>query len=139
MAERLARVPDQTDLEPVRAGAGIREQHVAEAVAAEHAAGVDEDVLIAVAVEVGDGDGAGLLQVADAGVGGDVGESASAAVAVQHLRHQALVARVGGADVEIEKAVAVEVADAEAAAEQHALRAPAPPVTSSKRPPPRPR
>jgi hypothetical protein len=59
--------------------AGIGEQHVAEAVAAEHPAGVDEDVLIAVAVEVGDGDGARLLQMSDAGVGGHVGESVSAA------------------------------------------------------------
>src|SRR5262249_23612874 len=63
---------NQTYLEPVGAVAGIGEQHIAELVAAKHASGIHEDVLIAIAVEIGNRDGTGLLQEPDPGAGGHV-------------------------------------------------------------------
>ena len=74
IAARLVLVPDQLDRQPVVSLAGVLKEHVVIFVAVDGAAGLDEDVDVAVVVPVAAGHAVALLKVARAGGAGDLGE-----------------------------------------------------------------
>ncbi len=109
---RFDRVADQPELEPVLARrARVLEQRVVVAVARHRAAGVQHDVLVAVVIEIGEGDAVPLLQMAGAGGLGHVVEAPAGVVAQQDVRDQRAERRRPGAEVDVEEAVVVDVAD----------------------------
>jgi len=98
-------------LDPAIAVAGVGEKLVAVGVARDGAAHVRVDVLIAVVVDIAEGDGVPLLELAEAAGGGDVLEAAAAVVAEHAIGNEGGVIGVAGANIEIEPAVVIEIAE----------------------------
>ena len=69
------------------------------------------DVLIPVVVYIAEGDAVSLLQVSEAAGRGHVFKTLPAGIAEHSVGHQRSVIRVAGANVEVEPAVVVEVAE----------------------------
>ncbi len=91
--------------------ARVLEQRTRVLVAGEGTPHVREDVLVAVVVEIGERDAVALLEMAGPGGGRDVDESSPLPIQEHAVGHQHAVRRGSGSQVEIEKAVVVEVAE----------------------------
>ena len=104
----------QLDRQPVVAVSRVLEQDVVGPVARGRAAGLEEDVGVAVAVPVGEGHAMPLLEVAGPRRGGDVLEPPAAVVSEQHVGHQVRVRRPAGPEVDVQESVIVQVAEVRA-------------------------
>ncbi len=100
---------------------GLLVEGALEGVAGLGAAHLFEDVFEAGAAEVGEGYAVALLQVAEVGCGGDVLEGAAFGVAEEAVREEGLVGGVAGAEIDVEPAVVVEVAEVGAHGEDGAV------------------
>ena len=105
---------DELDGKPVIPLAGILEENVVVTVAGGGAAHVNEDIDIAVAVPIAAGHAVSLLQVAGARGRGDVAEALAGHIPEQAIGDKGLQGGVSGAQVKVQVAVIVEVAEVRA-------------------------
>ena len=102
---------DELHRQPVVPLAGVLEEDVVVLVAVDGPAHLDEEIDVAVAVPVGTGDAMPFLEVAGARGRGDLGEPLAADVLEHPVGDQRAQVGVAGAQVEVEEAVVVEVAE----------------------------
>ena len=102
---------DQAQRQPAIAVARVLEEDVVRLVAGHGAAGLEEQVQVAVAVPVGERDAVPLLKMPRARGDRHVLEPAAADIVHQDVGHQVGIGRAAGAQVEIEEAVVVDVAE----------------------------
>ncbi len=110
----IALAADQAHADRAIRGSRIPEQRLPVRVAGHEPAHVGQQIVVAVAVHVAKGHAVPLLQVAGAAGRGGITEPAAAVVAQQHVRDQRRVGRRARADVDVEKAVVVDVAEVRA-------------------------
>ena len=113
---------DQVHVDPVVALAGILEQPQGVTVRGHRAANLRDDVLVAVAVEIGEGDAVSLVQLARAGRGGDAHERLALLVQQQLVRQDRSKRRAAHAEIHVEVAVVVDVAEVGGHRHQHLVQ-----------------
>ncbi len=73
-----------------------------------------EKILVAVIIDISEGDSVTLLKMSETTGEGDIVESATEVVAEHDVGHHGLVPRLAGAEIDVQPAVVVEVAEVRA-------------------------